>query len=296
MQPQQISHPWRVRIYHLANWSWIVSAWIWTTIIIAFLVQFIPNLLTTANVLQGTWISKAIIWLELPNSPLSPEAILRLMAIGLVFLLIAIPPLAFGIKQLLRDVEPKEGIDKLIDVLQQDTISPQLEFLQQQLEQQLQKLEACVQALEGLSNLLQQTPTASNLLMLYTLSQQQHALQKKQLQKVEVGIHSLESISSLLQQMPTSSDLDGLEKGISQILQDVQERTIEQVQRSSNLYKQNSLKVSEDLAKISPLLQQIQKSLETLARPIRGKNGSSSDKDAMIEPSTMDLPPTTGEL
>lgn len=122
----------RTAIYTIAKWAWPVTTWIWTTIIIAFLVQFVPNLFTLPDAtisMKTTWAAVVIGWLVTHNNILIQE-MLRVIAIGLAFLLVAIPPLAFGLKQALRNVEQDRqhnGIDKLLDVLQQDTISAQLE-------------------------------------------------------------------------------------------------------------------------------------------------------------------------
>lgn len=247
-QQQQTHSPRRIVTYHTAKWAWIITAWIWITIIIAFLVQFVPNLLTlpdAATSMKSTWTAVAMDWLVTPN-PIPVEDSLRVMALIVALLLVVIPPLAFGLKQALRDVEQdrlREDFDKLIDVLQQDSIWLQTEILQEQLQRQIQKQEACVKAL----------------MRIYTL----------------------------LQQNPTSSGLQAAQKEFSHILQDIQERTTEQVQRLSTVYEQDKQaqnKSSASLENISLLLEQMRDSLRTLSSLSHQEDESLPNQETITEP------------
>src|SRR5262249_10266455 len=114
------------------------------------------------------------------------------------------------------DVEPKEGIDKLIEFLERDAVSSSdLEVLKKQLEQLLEKQDAGIEVLERIDDSLQQTPTVSNLLTLYTL-------QKKQLEKQEAHVQVLKRILGLLR--PTSSDLQELRKEVVHASQAIHEQ------------------------------------------------------------------------
>jgi len=254
MQQQQTSH-WRIITYRIAKWAWLITVWIWTTIIIAFLAQYVPILLTTkTNDLQGTWTVATIHWLSTPiNAPLE---ILRVIALGGTFLLVAIPPLAFLFKQMLQDVQ-REGFDRLIDILQQDTILPQLEVMQQQLQQQLEVQENCVRVLKQVHRLFQQTPTSSDLQGLRTLSQQQQqALQK--------------DFSYMLH------DLRYLQTQIS-----------EQMQRLADLSEQDQhaqKTISDGLAKIPPLLEEMQGNVKALSLSSDREHRSLSDRQTRTEP------------
>jgi hypothetical protein len=257
MQQQQTSH-WKIITYRIAKWAWLITVWIWTSIIIAFLVQFIPNLLTTpdpAKTLPNTWAGIAVNWLRTPSS--APIEFLRVTALIVAFLLVAIPPLALFLKQMLQNVQ-REGFDKLIDVLQQDTISPQLDVLRQQLAQQVQRQDASIEALRQISGLLQQTPTASYLQGIHLLSQQHHALQRE----------------------------------FSHTLQDIQTRTSEQVQRLSGLYEQDQRTretISVGLEKISHLLERMQEQI--LSLPGYRESRSLSDPETITEKVPVVTPP-----
>lgn len=245
MQQQQTSH-WRIITYRIAKWAWLITVWIWTSIIIAFLAQFVPNLLTIqepAKTLPTTWAGIAVNWLHTSSN--GPTEILRWMALGIAFLLVVIPPLAFLLKQMLQNVQ-REGFDKLIDILQQDTISPQLEFLQQQLQQQLQVQDTCVKVLGQIYGLLQQIPTSSDLRELHTSYQQQ----QQSLQKV---------ISSLVQD-----------------LQNMQTHIVEHMQQLYEQEQQTQKTISGGLGKIPPLLEEIRDNVQTLSLP--------SDRQTMTEP------------
>lgn len=48
-QPSKQKRSWKQRIYALANTTWTITSWIWTAIIIAFVVQFIPAYLFSGS-------------------------------------------------------------------------------------------------------------------------------------------------------------------------------------------------------------------------------------------------------
>jgi hypothetical protein len=49
VQQRQTSHSWKIATYHIANMAGAITIWIWSSIIIAVLVQFVSNLLTTKD-------------------------------------------------------------------------------------------------------------------------------------------------------------------------------------------------------------------------------------------------------
>lgn len=238
MIEQQQPRPSRkIIIYRIAKWALTITAWIWTTIIIAFLAQYVPILLTTPitaknnNDLAHTWTATTFIpLLQTPKGPV--QEVLKLIILIITVLLIIIPPLAFVLKQTLQSVQ-LEGFDKLIKVLQEDTISPKLDDLEKHLKQQMQKQDACIETLGHIHDVLQKTPTASDLQELYTLSQQQ--------------------------QQP-------LQKEFSHTLQDLQNRVSEQPGWLGDFYQQEQNTqetISRGLQNVASLLEQIRDGSKT---------------------------------
>ncbi|MBV9690037.1 MAG: hypothetical protein JO202_10025 [Ktedonobacteraceae bacterium] len=216
------------KIYSVAKQVSEVTIWIWTAVIVALLVQIIPAYLF-ANIKDNTAWGFTTSWLQ--NTHLVfPWNVLRTLVEAAALLLIVVTFLAWVIKYSLQNANPDafDKLGQLVRVLQQD--SSQLESLQQQFQQQLQKQDACIEALERISNLLQQAPTSSSLLGLQVLSQQQYALQKE----------------------------------FSRLLQNIETRTSEQAQWLGDLYQQDQQtqeKISDSLGKISVLLEQMRDSL-----------------------------------
>jgi hypothetical protein len=262
IQQQQTSTSGKIITYRIAKWVWLITTWIWTTIIIAFLVQFIPNLLTAENpgkTLGTIWTAQAIRWLGTSSGNPTQEA-LRLLALFFAFLLVILPPLAFFLKQMLQNVQ-REGFDKLIDILDQDTISPQLENLSRQLWQQ--HLEQSDVLTNGLAH-INPSLIISHLSRLSTLLQQQSDLQKRSFQ-------ILQTMQTTLQQSTISTQ--------SQRLDDLhgQEQKIQQV-------------ISNDLPQITSSLQQIRDQLSTIIL-LNQRTDSTQSSLATTDPNMIALDP-----
>lgn len=203
MTQQQKSKSWKNFVYQIAKWTWIITAWIWSTITATFLVQLVPIIITLQNpekALQGTWVLLAFNWLTTTTFKSfdlleMTKAIIR----GGSVLLGIVPIVAFIVKQRLQHVE-KEGLDKIVEFLEKDIISPQLDALQDLLKQQNKHSEqqnklierqnqlfdqlidqqhraqmSTIGMLGHISGQLQLAPGISTPQAQYTASQQQHA-------------------------------------------------------------------------------------------------------------------------
>jgi hypothetical protein len=225
--------PWR----NVARWTWRVTTWIWTGILIEFLIQLIPNLLTIVDPVQSlrsTWVAIAVRWLLTSNSQLGWE-IVRWAAIGGVFLLILLPLITSATRRLWQE---KEGLDKLLAIIQQDTLSPQLKELQQQFKQQLSMMETCATALISIYTLLQHVPTSSDA--------------QKSLQILE------ESLDKLVSTFQTSTFLPSNVQAFSHTPRRIRKNISEHSKYFKNRNERyNQRKISDDMASILRLFTQI---------------------------------------
>src|SRR5436853_4977337 len=124
-------------IYTIAKQTLAITTWVWTALVIAFLIQIMPSWLLTEY--PGNNWTTMINWL-LNNHLAFPWNFLSLLVIIVSLFFIIVTFLAWVIKNRMQEANP-EGFDKLIQILEKDTIVPQLELLRQQFEQQLQKQE-----------------------------------------------------------------------------------------------------------------------------------------------------------
>ncbi len=272
MAQQQQTSQRKIAIYRIAKWTCFVAAWIWTTIIIAMLLQVIGSLLTSSDTkdkLDTFWITIVIKWFLNAQTTLVQEILKWTILVVGAILLIIIPLAALFLKQFLHDAQPPEGIEKLTDVqqesinkliqvLQDDPIFTQLEaLLEKQFQQLAQKQQNCIEILERLSFLLQRTPTFSDLQGLYTSSQQQHNVVQKDFSDT---LHNLCNIQTI---------------------------TSKQVQRLGDLYEQDrqtQKTIADTLGKILPLCKQMQDDLKIHSLPAPRESESHLDEQRMTEP------------
>jgi hypothetical protein len=154
----------------------------------------------------------------------------------------------------LQDVqqEIQQGdLDKLIDVLQKDTVSPQLELLQERLDQQIQMQVVCNEVLQRISGLLQEVPTSSTLKAWYTSSQQQQYAWQKEL---------------------------------SHRLQDIQVKNSEQVLRLGNLYRQDQYTQERILVSLRNVTFLLEQMLVRPPLPNYRENGSLFKREPITAP------------
>lgn len=241
------------RIYTIASTTWTITSWIWTSIIIVFVLQFIPSYLVyTSDPKKPTLLTYIIEWFN--DSHMSfPWNTLRILAIIAIPLLASITFLAWMLKRNLRE-EP-EGLDKLIKILEYDTTTPQLENLQEQLRQLLQAQVSSVNVLSWIGNRLQQMPTPTNLKDLQTLAYRQEPIWKKT---------------------------------IDQALQDIHTRTIEQAGWLDDLYQQSlhtEETISADLHTIASILEQLRDKVKVIPLLQQAMSEATSDQFAIAEPS-----------
>ncbi len=277
MAQQQKIPAWKIITYRIAKWSLAITVWIWTAVIITFLVQFIPNLLLVTNpatTLPTTWAGQAVQWLQAPSNVFYEEAA-KLIARGVAILLVVIPPLAYLLKRALRNVE-LEGFNKLIDILDQDTISPKLEDLSQQLwYQHREQLNTLTNGLLHVDSSIKQSLN-SHLSHLSTLLQQQLDLQQQSAQ-------TLQAMQATLKQSTISTQLQRLENDLREREQRIQQG------------------IANDLRLISSSLKQIQDQLGT-AILLNQQNGSTQsgllttdpDMVAVVPPSQLNQQRHTG--
>jgi hypothetical protein len=248
------------RIYAIASTIWTITSWIWTSIIIVFVLQFIPTYLLastpTKDATVPPWTS-VVGWLN-NNDQIFPAvhepfwSVLRVLAIIAIPLLASITFLAWMLKRNLRE-EP-EGLDKLIKILEYDTITPQTEKLQEQLRQLLKEQVSSVNVLSWIGNRLQQMPTATNLKDLQTEAYRQEPLWKKT---------------------------------IDQALQDIHTRTIEQAGWLGDLFQQSQQTektISADLHAIVCILEQLRDKGEVASLPKQSVSEAKFDQFAKTEP------------
>jgi hypothetical protein len=245
------------RIYAIANATWTITNWIWTTIIIGFTLQFVPSYLLYSedhnNKTPWTYI---VAWFThnvkyYPWIDTLPWKVLWVLSISAIPLLASITILAWVLKRSLR--EESEGLDKLIEILEHDTITPQLEVLQRQFQQLLQAQAASVKVLSRIDYQLQQMPTTTYLKDLQALAYRQEPTWKKT---------------------------------IDQALQDIHTRTIEQAGWLGDLYQQSQHTeetISANLHAIASILEQLRGKVEVAPLPQHTVSEAKSDQIAMAE-------------
>jgi hypothetical protein len=240
------------RIYAIASTTWTITSWIWTAIIIVFVLQLIPSyLFYTSHPNDGSPWTSVVGWFNNSSMPF-PSNALRILAIIAIPLLASITFLAWMLKHNLRE-EP-EGLDKLIKILEYDTITPQTEKLQEQLRQLLKEQVSSVNVLSWIGNRLQQMPTATNLKDLQTEAYRQEPLWKKT---------------------------------IDQALQDIHTRTIEQAGWLDDLFQQSQQTektISADLHAIVCVLEQLRDKVEVASLPKPSVSEAKFDQFAKTEP------------
>jgi hypothetical protein len=249
------------RIYAIASTIWTITSWIWTSIIIVFVLQFIPTYLLTSTPTKDAtappWTS--VVGLLNNNDQIFHPvhepfwSVLRILAIIAIPLLASITFLAWMLKRSLRE-EP-EGLDKLIKILEYDTTTPQLEKLQEQLRQLLQAQVSSVNVLSWIGNRLQQMPTATNLKDLQTEAYRQEPIWKKT---------------------------------IDQALQDIHTRTIEQAGWLGDLFQQSQQTeetISADLHAIASILEQLRDKVKVTPLLQQAVSEAKSDQFTIAEPS-----------
>jgi hypothetical protein len=233
---------WKNTIYDVAKLALAITTWIWASIIVVLLVQIIPAYLFAEK--QDNW-NGMVNWFRDAHLT-APWSFLRLLVEIIAVFLVVVTLLAWVFKRSLQSANPV-GLEKLIAVLEVDTLSPHLESLKEKLDQQIKKQDVCIEVLERLSLLLQQTPTSSDIQGLHTLSQQQ---------------------------------LQYLQKDLFEILNDIKDRNAEQVQLIGDLSQKDQhaqQTASLDLRKISILLGQMEGSLKTSPLSSHQENGSLPD-------------------
>jgi uncharacterized protein YoxC len=251
-------------VYRIAKWTWLITAWIWAAIIITFLAQYVPAVLTVnkGDLIQKTLTGMIIQGLRTPTKASSLFHIFsyaldipKLLVLSIIVLLIVLPVVAFGFKQTLQNVE-REGLDKLVDVLEKDTgtILEKLDELQKDLKQQIQKQNDSVEKWEQIHVVLQKTSSeASGIQGLYIQSQRQH---------------------------------EAMLKEFSQVLQGIQSRAMEQAGWLGDLYqldKDRQGEIVSSLAKVTHLLEQVRDSLHHLSVPDQHKNGAVAEQQRITE-------------
>jgi hypothetical protein len=241
-QPYKQKRSGKQRIYTIASATWTTTSWIWTAIIIAFVIQFIPNYLFSDS--SRTW-ETVLNWFNNANMAF-PWNALRIFAIFAIPLLTGITILAWMLKRSLRE-EP-EGLDKLIEVLEHDLITPQLEVLQRQFRQLLQTQATSIDVLSWLGDLLQHMPTTTDL------------------KNLQISAHQRELTWN---------------KKLNQALQDIHTRTTEQVEWLGDLFQQSQhteKTISADLRTITSILEQLQNEVEIGSLPEEPTNDTASEQ------------------
>jgi hypothetical protein len=256
---KQASSRAKLIIYRIAKWTWIIIAWLWAAVIVAFIVQYIPAVLTnnvTDLTTSKTLTGRLILWLEPTKGSPHALGIPQILVLSLLMLtLVVLPIVAFGLKQTLQNVQ-REGLDKLVDVLEKDAgiILEKLDELQEGLKQQIHKQNDSVEKWDQIHTVLQKTSSeASGIQGLYIQSQRQH---------------------------------EAMLKEFSQVLQSVQSRASEQAEWLGDLYQLDQRSQGEivsGLAQVTHLLEQVRDSLHHLSVPDQYKDGAVTEQQRITE-------------
>lgn len=260
-QPGKQKRSVKQRLYTLASHSWTITSWIWTAIIVALVIQFIPTYLFSSA--STTW-EAVLNWLN--NADMDfPWNALRIFAIIALPLLGGITILAWMLKRRLR--EESEGLDRLIEVLERDVVTPQLEDIREQIRQLREAQKANVATLSQLGVRLQQMPTPTDLKNLQTVAHQRMLAWNKE---------------------------------FNQVLQDIHSRTTEQVGWLNSLFQQSQRReetLSTDLHAIARILEPFQNKVEVTPLPEQPVSKVESDQVAATKlfegdaaPLPLDLP------
>jgi hypothetical protein len=104
-------------LYKNADHTWTVAAWIWSAVIIVFLVSFAAGLVTTEPTDQ-TIFNRVLRWLSNQQSGsfwLLPVEIYRKTALTVLIIFIAITLLTVILRQLLNPPASKNVLDELLE-------------------------------------------------------------------------------------------------------------------------------------------------------------------------------------
>ena len=101
----------RERLYKIANSTWTLAGWLWSTVIIVFLVSFAANV-ASAEAQKDYYINTLIRWLSTPSS--SYQEFYRIAVLLIVILFVAITLLSMFLRQLLKPSSPSELQELLV--------------------------------------------------------------------------------------------------------------------------------------------------------------------------------------
>ncbi len=258
-QPQPNVVPlWKSNLYKRANLIWKVSTWIWTTLIIAFLLEFVPPLFTKRDplgALQGTWTAQAINWLTQTNPHPELET-LRWVALVSAIVLVITPLATSLLKYTFPSAAPKAPIERLAEVLQYDQFSP---ALQQRIEELIAVQETEVRVLRQIRDQLQKDmPTSGDLWQMYNLAQSEQKVHQTQIDIQKASADEVIRIAELLRQSPSGNVFQELRQDLNYLLQAMQARNIKQDQELQKLYIQEfeyQGKITASLGRITQLLE-----------------------------------------
>jgi hypothetical protein len=107
----------RERFYKIADRTWTIAAWLWSAVIIVFLVSFAAGL-ATAEPLKDNNFNIALHWLSNPQPGmflLIPVDFFRITALIALILFIAITLLSVILRQLLKPPSSKNALEKLLE-------------------------------------------------------------------------------------------------------------------------------------------------------------------------------------
>lgn len=164
----------QLRAYKRACSTLTIITYIWGSIVLAFFIQLIPSYLLSTGLEPSIWQS-LLDWFR--HSQGFPWDISKWLLILSLLILISITLLAFLARQRYKNTHP-EGIDRLIAVLEQDQISPQLKKLQGE-------LSVVITQLQHIHYLLQNSQTTAIMQELHTLSKKQIVY----LESIQIGAH-----------------------------------------------------------------------------------------------------------
>jgi hypothetical protein len=107
----------RDKLYKVADRTWTVAAWLWSAVIIVFLVSFASGLALAEPTDQAIF-NRALRWLSNPQSGkflLIPVDFFRITALTLLILFIAITLLSVILRQILKPPPAKNKIEELLE-------------------------------------------------------------------------------------------------------------------------------------------------------------------------------------
>jgi len=103
----------RDKLYKIADRTWTVAAWLWSAVIIVFLVSFAAGL-AVASDSKNNFNEVVLNWLSKPN-PNHVQEIYRVTVLLVLVFFIAITLLAVILRQVLKPPSSKNKLEELLE-------------------------------------------------------------------------------------------------------------------------------------------------------------------------------------